>query len=283
MEAGGSNGGAVLVMDPTLVTLATDSTALYLLCSTHAEIRSCGFDLLHASDRLDEKLRSGLSGLRPLSTVQILEQSATMMVERAAVGTSLAYTVGKDWASGTLTQLAALGNRSGDTKEQEEHGQTRWCQCLAEICAVVTDMRPAVAASLWHFAARAAKLAEPSVSGEGSAHKWCNYTVAALASVTRNPPSEPLLRSAHASPTPTQKELMQMVVSVLHSPDQRRRSAAVIVLGQVDSLVVFKDQTLAGADISPTFACMSVLLLLFPLPLPHGFLTFASQRSTRLQ
>lgn len=197
----------------------------------------------------DEKLRSGLSPQRPLSTAQILEQSATTMIERAAVGTQ------EEWASdaltqlvalGTLTQLVALGSRPGDSKEQEEQRQTHWCRCLSEICAVVTDMRPGVASNLWHFTARAAKAAEPSVYGEGAVHKWRNYTVAALVSVTRNPPTEPVLKSALASPT--QKELIQIVVSVLHSPDQVRRSAAVIVLGQVDSPVVFKDQTLAALN-----------------------------------
>lgn len=50
-DAGGGKDGSALVTNPTLVTLI-DSTALYLLCSTHAEIRSCGLDLLHASDKL---------------------------------------------------------------------------------------------------------------------------------------------------------------------------------------------------------------------------------------
>jgi hypothetical protein len=232
--AGSAKNENWFVTDPSVVTVVIDSTALYLLCSTHPVIRLCGFDLLQSSDGLDERLMDGSNVQRDLSTVQVLEQATSTIIERADVGTSSRF--GTMAGAGTLSQLAGL---VGGNQEPDAQDQVRWCRCLGEICALVTSLRFEVASSFWDFAALAARDAEPSLQGLGSIHKWRNYTVAALSSVDRQAPSKSWLQHAHTA-TPTQQELVAIVVEVLHSPNQQHRSASVLVLGLVSHPVVFE-------------------------------------------
>ena len=227
--AASAEGETSFLTDPTKGTVVIESTALCLLCSTHPEVRWYGFELLQSSHDLEERLLDDgkAADACHLSLVQLLEHAAPAIIERALVGA--ASQRGSESLGGTFAQLVAFA--SGH-QGSNDHDQVRWCRCLAEVCTFVGALRCDVASCFCQLAAQAAKSTAPSEeAGDIQVHKWRNYTVAALSSVSAGAQSQ--------SQQGLIVDLVELVKTVLCSSNATQRSASVLVLGLASHPAVY--------------------------------------------